>query len=362
MPHNESAHVVLPPARGRIVQLDALRGVAAVWVMLYHYTIQYAGDYGHGPGVWRVPQGPRAVELFFMISGFVIPMTLGRTKRMSDFVVSRFSRLFPAFWVCLAITASVVALANWRGNVATGWDVAANVSMVPQLIFHRAYVDRSYWTLEVELLFYVATGLAWALGGMRGVTIAIAGLTAASLAEGLTQSLAPDLLRGPIGGGPRGVFDSYFLMSFIAYFACGYASFGLRERGINAASVALLLLAWTTVAARAEDGAPISVRATALATTVVLNVFVTAAAFNAVPLLSAKVLLYLGAISYPLYLLHQDIGYVVIDGGYALNWGPNVCIAVAVGIAVAGGSAVSFAAERPAMRWIRGYARRQNAA
>lgn len=90
--------------RPRLAALDGLRFVAAAAVMFFHYTSAEKLLWGNPsrlefPGINVVTRyGYLGVELFFIISGFVIPMTAyGRTTE--DFVASRFSRLFPAYWV-----------------------------------------------------------------------------------------------------------------------------------------------------------------------------------------------------------------------------------------------------------------------
>ena len=84
----------------RMVELDALRGIAAVAVLGYHFTTRYQEQIGHVGGMpVDLLAGKYGVYLFFLISGFVIFMTLERTRTAADFVVSRFSRLFPAYWV-----------------------------------------------------------------------------------------------------------------------------------------------------------------------------------------------------------------------------------------------------------------------
>lgn len=93
----------------RIKELDALRGLAALAVVLYHYTTQYEKLFGHtGVLGWQFQYGSHGVHLFFMISGFVIFLTLDRVKKSRDFVISRFSRLFPAYWFAIMLTTIVV--------------------------------------------------------------------------------------------------------------------------------------------------------------------------------------------------------------------------------------------------------------
>ena len=79
-------------------QLQAgLAGLAALAVVLFHYTVRYDELFTYAsPPLFRATQGFYGVEFFFGISGFVIFMTLDRSRRAMDFVVSRFSRLWPA--------------------------------------------------------------------------------------------------------------------------------------------------------------------------------------------------------------------------------------------------------------------------
>ena len=99
------------PSSVRLVELDALRGIAAMAVVAYHYTTHYANQIGHmTPLRFGFPAGNYGVHLFFLISGFVIFMTLERTRNAMDFVVSRFSRLYPAYWAAMLVTGVVVYL------------------------------------------------------------------------------------------------------------------------------------------------------------------------------------------------------------------------------------------------------------
>ncbi len=78
----------------RIKERDALRGLAALAVVLFHYTTQFEKLFGHSNELsWSMPYGDLGVHLFFMISGFVI---------------SRFSRLYPAYWLAIILTTAVV--------------------------------------------------------------------------------------------------------------------------------------------------------------------------------------------------------------------------------------------------------------
>src|SRR3954469_15102112 len=105
---------------GRLEGLDGLRGIAAASVMVYHYTAWY--PFLHGFDLTPAfPYGIFGVELFFVISGFVIFMTLERTRSLGQFAAARFARLYPAFLASmlasLALTAAPFDLPRLLANL-----------------------------------------------------------------------------------------------------------------------------------------------------------------------------------------------------------------------------------------------------
>lgn len=150
---------------GRLVEIDALRGVAALAVVLFHYTTRFTDLFKPGtlPAI-SFPGGHYGVNLFFIISGFVIFMTLDKTQRPLDFVVSRFSRLFPAYWAAIFLTFFICHWLGLPGKLVGAETALANIAMLHGL-FGVAHVDGVYWTLEVELLFYCGMLLLYSCNG-----------------------------------------------------------------------------------------------------------------------------------------------------------------------------------------------------
>jgi peptidoglycan/LPS O-acetylase OafA/YrhL len=97
--------------RDRVLELDGLRGLAALGVTLYHYT-WFIGTLLPGTPLPELSLrwGCYGVQLFFAISGFVILMNLNRTETISQFIRSRVRRLFPAYWIAMAVTFIIVTL------------------------------------------------------------------------------------------------------------------------------------------------------------------------------------------------------------------------------------------------------------
>lgn len=144
----------------RLLYLDALRGIAALLVVLTHLLEPLFGDW------WLFRQwldpGKLGVLWFFMISGMVIPGSLGPQGGVRRFVVSRFLRLYPAYWLSLLL---YLAMLKLNGLPVPGWpQIAANLTMM-QLALGHPDVIGLYWTLFIEWVFYGVCVLLY-LGGV----------------------------------------------------------------------------------------------------------------------------------------------------------------------------------------------------
>ncbi|HYG26975.1 MAG TPA: acyltransferase [Caulobacteraceae bacterium] len=152
----------------RNATIDAFRGVAIIAVIAFHYFVRWEPPYNdgrHPVGLdWRYPYilalGAYGVQLFFVISGLVIAMTLTKSADVWQFAVNRFARLFPAFLVAVTLTFLVTSVYDPLGFRVTGLDYLKNLTMLAQVLRGR-FVDGAYWSLEVEVLFYGFAALSW---------------------------------------------------------------------------------------------------------------------------------------------------------------------------------------------------------
>ena len=324
-------------AKIRIGELDALRGLAAVAVMLFHYTGHYGKEVGHlDPPLFELALGNYGVQLFFMISGFVIFMTLEKTRTAMDFVVSRFSRLYPAYWTSLAISALFIYTIGIADQRLPLVDLAANVTMFQELLRYR-HLDGAYWTLQVELLFYIQM-LAWFLfGQLHRAHWIIVGWLGLSLAYFVIPKF---------GVYPSWTLGQLLITDHIPFFGLGILFYrmhqgekGLFNHGLIAASIAVIGIT------RPAIYLPV-----AIVCTTVFYLFT----YGRLKWLHSAPFTFLGAISYSLYLLHQAIGFDIIwhlEHGAQIS--SNVAIAVAIAVIVGLSCFVTFVVERPVMRWIR---------
>ena len=328
----ESAH--------RLHGVDALRGLAAVLVVLFHFTTRYSQKFGHlSEPAFSVPWGNLGVNLFFMVSGFVIFMTLDRVARPMDFVVSRFSRLYPAYWVAAALTFLVLTVFPELGRTLSLQQAVSNGLMFEGL-FGVPPIDGAYWTLEVELLFYwgmfvlansVGLDRPWRwLGPWLGM----------SLVYGLA---------GRVGVNFPYVVTNFLILPYFPYFALGMLLY-LRFKGaplrwqVEGALGALALLDIVLI-----DSWFRLLFALGFVAAFYAFVFVSRVASSR----SVVLMAHLGAISYPLYLLHENIGWTVIHHLEAQGIGTNTAIALAFAMALAGAMVLHFTVEMPAMNAIR---------
>lgn len=338
-----------PPAETsrRLAEVDALRGVAALAVVLFHFTTRFMELYAPaGTPSFTVPHGHYGVNLFFIISGFVIFMTLDRTHRGMDFVVSRFSRLFPAYWVAVALTFAVTSTFGLPGKEVTSAQALGNVFMIHG-IFRVPHVDGVYWTLEVELLFYTGMFLLFIRGQLQRVYWAMGLLLLARLAYHVAA----------VGFGVDFSWTLYRLtiLKYIPWFALGIFVYQTAVNRSRAGDLQARIVAVAALACLwAVDGWPLAALALAL------TALVWGAASGRLPWLAHPVLAFFGTISYTLYLLHENIGWVVQRAVLAQGLPFDVGIAAAFAVVVALAAGLTYTVEKPAMRWIRQvYRRRQ---
>lgn len=156
---------------GHIWQLDALRGVAASYVVLYHSNWFRHTKVG---AVFSV--GPEAVILFFVLSGFVISYATENRREplpFKDYFVRRFLRIFPLFLMALAAAyAGQCVAAGTRVPIESG-RLLGNILMLQDVALLKAgtWVDtykenHALWSLSYEWWFYMLFALA--LVAMRG--------------------------------------------------------------------------------------------------------------------------------------------------------------------------------------------------
>jgi peptidoglycan/LPS O-acetylase OafA/YrhL len=314
--------------RDRAPELDLLRFIAATMVVFYHYVYRPGTSDGvvdtevYGSLQDFAAYGYLGVQLFFMISGFVIVWSAAG-RDAGKFLKLRFLRLYPMFWVGVLLTLLAVWLGGVRTELYSLRVILANLTLVPTY-FDVPFVDGVYWTLAIELKFYLLIFLAIVLRQMpyleRWMYLWLAGSIAFSIwATPLTNSLV--ML-------PHGFF---FIGGAICYF--------IRASGFSTARAVALVLAVAGSVYQAVQGREKFTFETQVADPAIVAVLIVlfycamfAVAMRWARLPQARFWAILGALTYPLYLLHNMLGRVILWelDAYMGPWGSLLTVSAFV--------------------------------
>lgn len=353
---------VAPPKSaggGRLPALDALRLLAALSVMAFHFLgIQHNWHiWGENPGTFAPAAhnaslyGFLGVEFFFLISGFVICMSSwGRTVK--QFFISRIARLYPAYWFAILLSAAVIAafpVAYWNANDHLSLRlVVANLTMAPSAL-HAEMFDGVVWTLWVEARFYLLMAAMVAIGMNYRRMLAFCGLwLMAALVVMDTHST---------------FLDEFVLSQYTGVFVAGIAVYLMRRFGQNLVLWGLLGFAWaleltelySRMSGRAYDnGKPLSwgIAATLITVGLVLLILV---AIGPLGRIRWRWLTTAGVMTYPLYLTHQALGIpmIVMLRHHAHALGRTVTLAVVVVSMLLLAWLIHRFVERPSSKWLK---------
>lgn len=344
----EALHVDTSPPQ-RLELLDYLRFIAAAAVLLFHYFAKGI-EAGRIVGIEQTSSvgwakyGYLGVHLFFLISGFVILRSAqGRSAR--SFAVHRAVRLYPAFWVAVIATAAVTAL--WGGGAGLSVSpsqVVVNLTMAPG-VFNVTLVDGVYWTLLLELYFYLAIFVLLLLGQARRLGAWIPWWVFVQFAVLMVT--------------PQWTSVIYLGNSFVL-FSLGALISEIFGRGVTLTrSLALVLgiymaCEWGTRSVDSEAvkgldySSPVLVTVTLACVTVLMM-----AASKRVGRLRLPKSQQIGALTYPLYLLHAHIGFIALSRGVEFMPVWLDYVVVIVGVLVLSYLVHVVVEQRPRLLWRR---------
>lgn len=291
----------------RMELLDYGRFVAAICVLAFHYLFNgiqngKISSVTYVPSiVYYVKYGFLGVEFFFMISGYVIFIS-AKSRTASEFAVSRAVRIYPAFWVAVVLTSVVAQFWGGTQMPVSFFQAIANLTMLPGL-FGYGFVDGVYWTLQFELKFYF--------------------LVFFCLMAGLQSKLELVFLLWPIVM-LFALFAGYQHLPFMGgyyYFFSAGAVFAIQKNKFSACSIVSLVISFYLciifIASKAiELSESKNILFSMFVTCVILIIF-----YVFFFVLNSKIGLTIripgsrlaGDLTYPLYLIHAHIGYMIIS-------------------------------------------------
>ena len=332
----------MPSTTARLTTIDAMRGVAILAVCWYHLTNGNSRFLPDGIIKASGTNGWVGVEIFFVISGFVIPYSLYhggyRLASFGRFILKRFIRLDPPYLVAILIA---IGLEYISVNTPGFSGPPDNISIV-QVLLHLGFINvffgypwlnPVFWTLAIELQYYLIAGLLFSFiihPSPLARAVVFAGL-------GLLAFVFP---------------SSQFVFHWLFIFLLGVAGFQFHIRLLKPVEF-IIWIALLCVGGWWVNGPMI-----------VLVAAATALLLGFVPTCGNRFLLFFGSISYSLYLLHVPIGGRVINLG--IRWAhtmPEKLLVVGCAWAASIGSAwlLHRFMEDPARIWSSAIRYRQSA-
>ncbi|MDM8083327.1 acyltransferase [Cellulomonas cellasea] len=327
-----------PQSAPRLRVLDLLRFLAAGAVVLFHFTARDHHRWQGGlpaevfPELSQVTRyGYLGVHLFFVISGFVI-LSSAWGRPVGSFAASRVSRLYPAFWAAVLLTATLRYL--WPSFEARSpAEVLVNLTMLQDL-FGVPRVDGVYWTLWVELQFYLVVAVFMRIG-----------ITAPRV---LAFAAAAPLLTVPATLAVPALSRTFTLVEWLPLFCAGMVVYLMRRDGPSrlawsalgvdvGAAVLLSVVNTTSAIDQVASGMRTSPTVVALGVVACVALVAGATLIPRMAQVDSRLLTRAGLLTYPLYLTHEYTGWASIEAlsSYldpypALLLSIGVCVLVAV--------------------------------
>jgi peptidoglycan/LPS O-acetylase OafA/YrhL len=299
------------PLPDRLASLDWLRLVAALAVVAFHYLFRGAAaddflETSYPEAAGYALYGYLGVNLFFLISGYVIAWS-AEGRNWVEFSLARFVRLYPGFVVCMTVSFAIL----WTFDPAWG-HVGVRQYLANLLMFSPAlgqpFVDGVYWSIVLELIFYFWVTVVLIAGAFQRLRLEL-------VAGWLVLCAVNEFAIG------SGAMRFLCLTEYGPLFASGILVHHIRTRGGSAEAFVLLaasLALSTSLMGIAKDwmqghyGVSVPLAHLVLAN-LAMHALLVAAVFANLPLRSGAVSLAVGGLTYPLYLLHQNAGYVAIN-------------------------------------------------
>jgi peptidoglycan/LPS O-acetylase OafA/YrhL len=328
--------------KNRIEILYAFRAIAIISVLIYHLTNPWTTTYPHPDFLLHIfKYGYLGVNFFFMISGFVICYSLENTPNLLSFYRNRFARLFPAMFLC---TILIIVTLYFLDDKRQYKDAHELKNALPGLTFinpqlwslvtgaNYRWLNGSFWSIWVEVQFYaVASGVYFANKAnfhrnllLVGIGIFVFKYIPIELVNHYSGTFSNKTNRF-IESWRR--YDEIFNITFwVTWFLCGatlYYSFTSSKKGATFISTFYLVLSVGCLTKDTYTFFTGKVVETITACITIILLFLMMIYYeSSLSFLKNPLLCRIGIISYSVYLIHEQIGILLINKyeKYMGNW------------------------------------------
>jgi len=307
-----------------------LRAIAALSVIIYHYWGIFFAPAVRGiigvpatfvpvkPGYAQhvMASGQRGliygvfgVGVFFLISGFVIPISL-RNISTGAFLVRRFFRIYPVYWFCLLISLSMYFISAWYWHTPLSDRISVKYLLQTMPLLHSVTgipsLDFVCWSLAVEVKFYLIFALIFLAGGNahKVLALSIGFLTLCCAAAYLAHHDSnPESMLSLLTSDMK--FINFMFLGCLFYYVL-YDELSVAA-ALGYGTIIYVLLLTISASYEGNIGGPLA-RNYTYALLLFSACYVLRDRFR-----DNRVLDFVADISFPLYLLHSTVGYVVMS-------------------------------------------------
>lgn len=332
---------------GRILELDAIRAISCLNLLLFHFTYVYQNKYGFASDLgFTFPYGKYGVQLFFMLSGLVNALTLINKRKPTDFIVARFIRILPSYWLVIALNLILFSTFAFYHETVEVTSTVANLSTMPKL-FGYENMEPVTWTLQIEMLFYAFLMILLATGlldkPLRTMLVSISICLGCCLSFDWFSGAYPS----SIWNGRFKIAEDLFFMRNLPLFSMGILLNELRCNRGKPWAICLGMLAsgivFHTIDHRGHNPAA----------TVLLFGMLVAGAYGKIPFLRWRPLIYISFISYSLYLFHNNLGSGLMKLMESFGMSPLAVVIAATVFSIAISAAITHWFEQPITKFLR---------
>ena len=302
--------------KNEIFELNWLRGIAAIFVILYHYTFRYYELFESKiTQVCQFEWGSAGVNTFFVLSGFLIVYTMKNQETPQNFLFRRLKRLYPTYWFCMAVSIFLLRiLLNKKFELLV---IIINGTMLQDFLGVES-IDGAYWTLSYELRFYAIIFLCIVLTRSQSKEnrLVVINVVAILILVSTLFYSNSNLLHST--NLSVSLYNMFFMPKFSCSFIAGMLVYFIIKRQYTVLNCMALIGCVMEAYIMQESSYVISLLLTICYIAVVMelrkqssigyNMNITTLEKNGMRLLSQ-----IARISFPLYLLHQNIGYGILQ-------------------------------------------------
>lgn len=300
-------------------QIDGLRGVTAIIILVFHLFCRYLQIYENSNIIWMAQWGTFGVIVFILISGYFLGIENIKEElskgsfNLTKYLQKKIMRLWWCYIIAITLTMTIIKLVGLPGRECSWFDYILNIFFINGFI-GVPYVDGAHWYLTTLISIIVNIGIIRKIRLNNNIWIYCIWLSVV----GLLIKLGYSNITVLAGGTYLGTALAGFAIAKILY----------DQQKFNKKWIILFICA-TIFCFVIQGGMGIVILFLGL-------LVVVPCLLGKLKIFEKPVLLWLGKISYPLYLIHQNISFVIIQklseisGNYKIQFSiiASICVII----------------------------------